>query len=43
MLIKFMEYGGTEKVDKLQFHQSSLVYKSAISIITRFFDVEETV
>jgi len=43
MLIKFMEYGGTEKVDKLQYNQSSSVYKSAVSIITRFFDVEETI
>ena len=42
MLMKFMEYGGTEKVDKLQFHQSSSVYRSAVNIITKFFEVEET-
>lgn len=41
MLVKFMDYGGTEKVDKLQFHQSKLVYKAAVNIITKFFDVEE--
>jgi len=41
MLVKFMEYGGIEKVDKLQFHESSAVYKSAVNIITKFFDVEE--
>jgi len=39
MLTKFMEYGGAVKLDKLQEHESSKIYKAAVAILTKFFEV----
>lgn len=41
LLQKFMDYGGVDKVEKLQHHESSKIYKNAVAILTRFFEVED--
>lgn len=37
MLMKFMEYGGIQKISRLQGHDSNKIYKAVVDIMTRFF------
>lgn len=40
MLMKFIEYGGVQRLEKLQKHEFNKIYKGVVAILTKFFELE---